>query len=148
MEYVIFNLMQENYAISLKKIKEILVYSQVIITELFLEDPWVKGMINLRGEVIPIVDLRVRFNIEDVDFDSTTVIIVIKTDENKLVGIIVDNIESIMEFKNQSIVPAPDMGVSIDSKYLNGLIKMSDNQMAILLDIDMVLKIEELVEGE
>jgi purine-binding chemotaxis protein CheW len=145
MEYIIFKLMNENYTIELKKIKEILVYSQVIITELFSEDPWIKGMINLRGEVIPIVDLRVRFNIQDVSFDSNTVVIVIKTAENKLVGIIVDNIESIMQLNHLSIVPAPEMGVSIDSKYLEGLIKMSNEQMAILLDIDMVLKIEELV---
>lgn len=145
MEYIIFKLMKENYTIPLKKIKEILVYSQVIITELFSEDPWIKGMINLRGEVIPIVDLRVRFGAEEVSFDSNTVIIVIKTNENKLVGIIVDNIEAIMEFNNRSIVPAPEMGVSIDSKYLEGLIKMNNDQMVILLDIDMVLKIEELV---
>ncbi len=143
MEYVVFKLNEENYTIPLEKIKEILVYSQVIITELFSEEPWIKGMINLRGEVIPIVDLRVRFDIRDVGYGHNTVIIVIKTDENKLIGIIVDNIESIIELDSQVVVPAPDMGVSVDPRYLEGLIKLNNEQMTTLLNIDAVLKLEE-----
>ncbi len=145
MEYIVFKLMKENYTIPLDKIKEILVYSQVIITELFAEEPWIRGMINLRGEVIPIVDLRIRFDIKNIEFSDNTVIVVIKTDEDKLIGIIVDNIDSIIELNTQTIVPAPEMGVSIDPSYIEGLIKMNNEQMAILLNIDMVLKIEELV---
>jgi purine-binding chemotaxis protein CheW len=143
MEYVVFKLNQENYTIPLEKIKEILVYSQVIITELFAEEPWIKGLINLRGEVIPIVDLRVLFNIHNRGIGENTVIIVIKTQENKLIGIIVDNIESILELDRQMIVPAPEMGVSIDPKYIDGLIKLNNEHMTILLNIDAVLKLEE-----
>ncbi len=143
MEYVVFRLNSENYTIPLEKIKEILVYSQVIITELFSEDPWIKGMINLRGEVIPIVDLRARFEIEDADYGPNTVIIVIKTSEDKLIGIIVDNIESIIDLDMQVIVPVPDMGVSVDPRYLEGLIKLNNEQMTTLLNIDAVLKLEE-----
>jgi len=143
MEYVVFKLDEENYTIPLEKIKEILVYSQVIITELFNEDPWMKGMINLRGEVIPIVDLRVKFDIKDVTFGENTVIIVIKTNENKLIGIIVDNIESIIELDTQVIVAAPEMGVSVDPRYLEGLIKLNNKQMTTLLNIDAVLRLEE-----
>jgi len=143
MEYVVFKLNHENYTIPLEKIKEILVYSQVIITELFAEEAWIKGLINLRGEVIPIVDLRVLFHISDTSISENTVIIVIKTEENKLIGIIVDNIESILALDKQTIVPAPDMGVSIDPKYIDGLIKLNNEQMTILLNIDSVLKLEE-----
>ena len=143
MEYVVFKLNQENYTIPLEKIKEILVYSQVIITELFAEEPWIKGLINLRGEVIPIVDLRVLFNINNTEIGENTVIIVIKTQENKLIGIIVDNIESILELDKQMIVAAPEMGVSIDPKYIEGLIKLNNEHMTILLNIDAVLKLEE-----
>jgi purine-binding chemotaxis protein CheW len=146
MEYIVFKLDVENYAVSLEKIKEILVYSQVIITELFDDAPWIKGMMNLRGEVIPIVDLRVRFQIENSDYTEDTVIIVVKTDEDKLIGIIVDSIKSIMELKQQTVVPAPEMGVSINPKYIDGLIKVDDAQMAILLNIDNVLKIKELAK--
>ncbi len=143
MEYVVFRLNNENYTIPLEKIKEILVYSQVIITELFNEAPWIKGMINLRGEVIPIVDLRIRFDIKDATFKENTVIIVVKTDENKLVGVIVDNIESILELDSQIVVAAPDMGVSVDPRFLEGLIRLNKEEMATLLNIDAVLKIEE-----
>jgi purine-binding chemotaxis protein CheW len=143
MEYVVFKLNNENYTIPLDKIKEILVYSQVIITELFSEDPWIKGMINLRGEVIPIIDMRVRFDIANADFGHNTVIIVIKTSEDKLIGIIVDNIESIIELDTQMVVQAPDMGVSVDPRYLEGLIKLNNQQMITLLNIDAVLKLEE-----
>jgi purine-binding chemotaxis protein CheW len=144
MEYVIFKLADENYTIALDKIKEILVYSQVIITELFSEEEHIKGLINLRGEVIPIVDLRLFFGIDKVSFDSNTVIIVINTNEGKLIGIIVDNIESIQELNMKMIIPAPDMGVSIDPSFINGLIKLNSEQMTTLLNIDEVLKIEEL----
>ncbi len=144
MEYVIFKLADENYTIALDKIKEILVYSQVIITELFSEEEHIKGLINLRGEVIPIVDLRLFFGIDKVSFDSNTVIIVINTNEGKLIGIIVDNIESIQELNMKMIIPAPDMGVSIDPRFINGLIKLNSEQMTTLLNIDEVLKIEEL----
>ena len=143
MEYVVFKLNNENYTIPLEKIKEILVYSQVIITELFAEETWIRGLINLRGEVIPIVDLRVLFHIADTSISENTVIIVTKTEEDKLIGIIVDNIESILELDRQTIVPAPDMGVSIDPKYIDGLIKLNNEQMTILLNIDTVLKLEE-----
>jgi purine-binding chemotaxis protein CheW len=145
MEYIVFKLMDENYTLPLDKIKEILVYSQVIITELFDEKPWVKGMINLRGEVIPIIDLRIRFDLTAHLVDDETVIVVVKTDENKLIGIIVDSIESILDLGTQEIVVAPDMGVSINPKYIDGLVKMNNRQMAILLNMDMILKIEELV---
>ncbi len=146
MEYVVFKLDEENYTIPLEKIKEILVYSQVIITELFAEEPWIKGLINLRGEVIPIVDLRLFFGIENASYGDNTVIIVIKTDENKLVGIIVDNIESILQLDRQNIVPAPEMGVSIDPRYIEGLLKLNNESMTTLLNIDAVLKLEETVQ--
>jgi purine-binding chemotaxis protein CheW len=145
MEYIVFKLNKENYTIPLGKIKEILVYSQIIITDLFAEAPWIKGVINLRGEVLPIVDLRVRFNIKNPQYGDDTVAIVIKTSEDKLVAIIVDSISSIMELKNHTVSPIPSMGVGIDEKYVEGLVKMNNEQMAALLDIDMILKIEELV---
>ncbi|RUM66505.1 MAG: chemotaxis protein CheW [Sulfurospirillum sp.] len=146
MEYVIFELNNENYAVALDKIKEILVYSQVIITELFSEEIWVKGLINLRGEVIPIFDLRLLFGIEDAKFSENTVIIVVKTSEDKLIGLIVDDIKSILELDQKNFSPAPEIGVSIEPRYIEGLIKLSNNQMTTVLNIDAVLKLEEMIE--
>ncbi|NPA59532.1 MAG: purine-binding chemotaxis protein CheW [Epsilonproteobacteria bacterium] len=145
MEYVIFKLINENFAIRLDQIKEILVYDQIILTPLFTEQPWIKGVINLRGEVIPIVDLRIRFNQENPNYDDNTVAIVVKTDEDKLIGIVVDNIEKILPIQKSQVSQTYDMEIGIDSKYLLGLVKLNQTQMTVLLDIDSLLKIEELV---
>jgi len=146
MEYVIFKLSSENYTIRLDKIKEILVYSQVIITKLFDEEPYMKGLINLRGEVIPIIDLRTLFGIEDKDISSETVIIVVNTSDDKLMGVIVDNIVSVKELDLNKKVQAPSMGISIDPQYIEGLVRLDSSEMVTILNIDEVLKFEELCE--
>jgi len=145
MEYVIFKLMQENFAIKLEQIKEILVYSQILVTPLFSEQPWVKGVVNLRGEVIPIIDLRSRFGQENPIYDDDTVAIVIKTDEGKLIGMVVDKIDKIMPIASSQISKDAELQIGIDEKYVNGLVKINQTQMTVLLNIDTVLKIEELV---
>ena len=145
MEHVIFKLINENFAIRLDQIKEILVYDQIILTPLFTEQPWIKGVINLRGEVIPIVDLRIRFNQENPTYDNNTVAIVVKTAEDKLIGMVVDNIEKILPIQKSQVSQTYDMEIGIDSKYLQGLVKLNQTQMTVLLDIDSLLKIEELV---
>ena len=145
MEYVIFKLMQENFAIRLEQIKEILVYSQILVTPLFSEQPWVKGVVNLRGEVIPIIDLRLRFGQENPTYDDDTVAIVIKTEEEKLIGMVVDKIDKIMPIESSQISKDSELQIGIDAKYINGLVKINQTQMAVLLNIDTVLKIEELV---
>lgn len=145
MEYIVFKLMGENFAVKLNKIKEILVYSQIIVTELFREPVWIKGVINLRGEVIPIIDLRIRFDQKDPTFNEDTVSIVIKTDEDKLIGIIVDKIESIMNINSEQISQTGDIGLGIERKFIDGLVKINKQEMTVLLDIDTVLKVEELV---
>jgi len=146
MEYVIFKLSSENYTLRLDKIKEILVYSQVIITKLFDEEPYMKGLINLRGEVIPVIDLRTLFGIEDKDISSETVIIVVNTSDDKLMGVIVDNIVSVKELDLNKKVQAPSMGISIDPQYIEGLVRLDSSEMVTILNIDEVLKFEELCE--
>ena len=143
MEHVVFKLIDENFAIRLDQIKEILVYDQIIITPLFDEDPWVKGVINLRGEVIPVLDLRIKFNQENPTFDDNTVAIVVKTDEDKLIGIIIDKIEKIIPIKKSQVSQTYDLDIGIDQKYIKNLVKLDDKEMIVLLDIDKILKIEE-----
>ncbi len=143
MEHVVFKLIDENFAIRLDQIKEILVYDQIIITPLFDEEPWVKGVINLRGEVIPVLDLRIKFNQENPTFDDNTVAIVVKTDEDKLVGIIVDKIEQIIPIKKSQVSQTYDLDIGIDQKYIKNLVKLDDKEMIVLLDIDKILKIKQ-----
>jgi purine-binding chemotaxis protein CheW len=145
MEHIIFKLIDENFAIKLEQIKEILVYNQIILTPIFTEQPWIKGVINLRGEVIPVVDLRIRFNQENPIYDDNTVVIVVKTSEDKLIGIVVDNIEKILPIQRSQVSQTYDMEIGIETKYLQGLVKLNQTQMTVLLDIDSLLKIEELV---
>ncbi len=144
MEHVVFKLIDENFAIRLDQIKEILVYDQIIITPLFNEEPWVKGVINLRGEVIPILDLRIKFNQENPTFDDNTVAIVIKTDEDKLLGIIIDKIEQIIPIKKSQVSQTYDLDIGIDQKYIKNLIKLDDKEMIVLLNIDKILKIKQI----
>jgi len=148
MELIVFNFLNANYAIELQKIKVILVYSQIKITNLYDELPWITGVTNLRGEVIPIVDLRVRFSDEKVFFTEDTVVIVVKTSQDKLIGMIVDRIESIKELGGNVLSPPPDLALGINPKFISGLIKTSYNDMITLLDIDKILQIEELIEDK
>jgi purine-binding chemotaxis protein CheW len=144
-QHIVFKLIDENYIVKLSQIKEILVYEQIIITPLFHEQPWIKGVINLRGEVIPIIDLRVRFNADEPIYNEHTIVIVVKTAEEKLVSVVVDEIEAVIDVDTSKLSQSPDIGVGIEKKYLKGLIKIDQTQMAVLLDIDKILEIEELV---
>ena len=144
MELIVFNFLNGDYAIKLNKIKVILVYSQIKITPLFDEKPWVSGVMNLRGEVSPIIDLRIRFSDVEPEFTEDTVVIVVKTNEDKLIGIIVDRIKSIQEVSGYVMSTPPDLAVGIHSKYISGLIKNGPNKMITLLDIDKILEILEL----
>ena len=90
MELIVFNFLEGTYAIELKQIKVILVHSQTNITPLYNEKTWISGLINLRGDVAPIVDLRIRFSEKKPSFTEDTVIIIVKTNEDKLIGMIVD----------------------------------------------------------
>ena len=148
MELIVFSFLNGDYAIELKKIKVILVYSQIKITPLFDERPWIAGVTNLRGEVTPIVDLRVRFGEKLPEFTEDTVVIVVKTSEDKLIGMIVDRIESIKDLGRNIISPPPDLALGINPKYITGLIKTAHSDMITLLDIDKILQIDELIDGD
>jgi len=144
MELIVFNFLDGTYAIELKQIKVILVHSQTNITPLYNEKPWISGLINLRGDVSPIIDLRIRFGDKEPTFTEDTVIIIVKTQEDKLIGMIVDFIESIKEIDTSNITPPPELGIGINPEYITGLYKNAENEMIALLDVDKVLAIEEL----
>ena len=145
MEFVTFKMFNGLYAFELTKTKEILVYSKVVITNLFTEKEWILGVINLRGEVTPIVDLRKRFGDENPSYFDESVIIIVRTSQDKLIGVVVDFIESIKEITSENIVKTPiNACMSIDEKYIKGLRKLEKQGMITLLDIDKILDIEEM----
>jgi purine-binding chemotaxis protein CheW len=145
MELIIFNFLSATYAIELSKTKVILVYKNTIITPVAIEKPWILGFTNLRGEVIPVVDLRVKFSKIKPDYFDDTVIIVVKTNENKLIGVVIDKIKETKTVDIDDLCMIPDMSIGMDPKYVKGL-KKDKKSMIAVLDIDSILNIKELTE--
>ena len=142
-EYMTFILGSMKYAIELPKIREILTYPD-LITKLPNTSSWVKGLINLRGEVVPILDIRVKFGTGEVVYDDNTAVIAVITDDNRMVGLVVDKVDDVQKLENSSMFPVTDMGSAIPSKYLKGFVRLENNQMLVIMDIENVVHKEEL----
>jgi len=142
MEVMVFNLLGALYGVRLNLVKGILVYKDLIITKLFNEKEWIIGVMNLRGEVIPIIDLRIRFQ-SKAEYNDTTVVIIVETSENKIMGLVVDSIYQIVMTQEELITQSPDISVGIDVKYIEGLFQISNTETVTLLNIDNLLNIKE-----
>lgn len=142
-EYMTFILGKMKYAIELPKIREILTYP-TIITPLPNTSPWVKGLINLKGEVVPILDIRVRFTTGDIVYDKNTAVIAVITEDDRMLGIVVDKVDDVQNINTELLSPVASLGTSIPSVYLKGYIRLEDNQMLVLMDIESVVNKEEL----
>lgn len=142
-EFMTFELGKMKYAIELPKIREILTYPDNI-TILPNTSEWVKGLINLRGEVVPILDIRVRFNIGEVIYNDSTAVIAVITEDNRMIGIVVDKVDDVQRIDISTLAPVSDMGSAIPSKYLKGFVRLANNQMLVIMDIESVVSKDEL----
>ncbi len=142
-EYMTFILGKMKYAIELPKIREILTYPDMI-TPLPNTTEWVKGLINLRGEVVPILDVRVKFNTGEIIYDENTAVIAVITDDSRMLGIVVDKVDDVQNIDITSLSPVSSMGSAIPSQYLKGYVRLEDNQMLVLMDIEAVIDKKEL----
>jgi len=145
-KYLTFTLAEEEYGIGILKIKEII--GMMPITPVPQTPEFVKGVINLRGKVIPVVDLRLRFGMEEIGYTERTCIIVVEiSGETGTVqtGIVVDSVSEVMNIKGADIEDAPSFGTNLDTGYILGMAKM-EGGVKILLDIDQVLSAEEIAE--
>jgi len=142
-EYMTFILGTMKYAIELPKIREILTYPE-IITPLPNTTGWVKGLINLRGEVVPILDVRIKFNTGEIVYDENTAVIAVITADKRMLGIVVDKVDDVQKIDITSLSPVASMGSAIPSTYLKGYVRLEDNQMLVLMDVEAVLMKEEL----
>lgn len=142
-EFMTFELGRMKYAIELHKIREILTYPE-IITTLPNTSEWVKGLINLRGEVVPILDIRVRFSTGAIVYDSNTAVIAVITDDKRMVGIVVDKVDDVQKIESSSMSSVSDMGSAIPSRYLKGFVRTDNNQMLVVMDIENVVHKDEL----
>lgn len=143
-KYLTFTLAEEDYGIGILKIKEII--GMMPITSVPQTPEFVKGVINLRGKVIPVMDLRLRFGMPSIDYCERTCIIVVEIGGQAgtiLVGIVVDAVSEVLNIKVDDIEKTPTFGTKLDTDYILGLAKM-EGGVKILLDIDQVLSGDEL----
>src|SRR4030065_1874091 len=144
-ELLTFTLGNEEYGIDILKVQEIRGYEAV--TTIANAPEFIKGVINLRGIIVPIVDMRIKFKLGSVTYDATTVVIILNI-ANRVVGMVVDGVSDVTTLKPEEIRPAPEFGSGLDVQYLQGL-GTGDDRMIILLDIEklMTSRDMELVEG-
>ncbi len=143
-KYLTFALQEEEYGIGILKVKEII--GMMAITPVPRTPDFVKGVINLRGKVIPVVDLRMKFGMESIPYDERTCIIVVEVSASVGVtsmGIVVDSVNEVANIREDEIEDTPSFGVSLDTQYILGMAK-SNGKVRILLDIDSVLNQQEL----
>lgn len=147
-EYLTFMLDGEEYGIDILCVQEIRVFSSV--TELPNKPDYIKGVINLRGIIIPIIDLRMRFGKASLEYNEQTVTIILKSqnpDKPMMVGIIVDAVSDVYKFSRQAIRKAPSFGNAIDNCFLHGLANYED-KLVILLAMNSLLDEDELYQTE
>jgi len=139
-QYLTFTLGKEDYAIEILKVQEIRGYSA--ITPIPNSPGWMKGVMNLRGTVVPVVGLREKFGLETIDYTKFTVIIVV-TVGKKVVGVVVDGVSDVLDLPASAIEPPPELGSAVDTSFMTGIAKQADRLIA-LLDIEAALGGSEL----
>ena len=143
-KYLTFTLDEEEYGIGILKVKEII--GMMDITSVPRTPEFLKGVINLRGKVIPIIDLRLKFGMGEIPYNDRTCIIVVEIDSNDstiLIGIVVDAVSEVLNIKASEIEETPAFGTQLNTDYILGMAK-TEGGVKILLNIDKVLSIEEI----
>ncbi len=143
-QYLIFRLGGEAFAIGILRIKEIIEYGHV--TEIPLMPGVIRGVINLRGAVVPVIDLAARFGRKRAEPTRRTCIVIIEVradDETHEVGVVVDSVRAVQEIADQDIEPAPAFGTKLRADFIQSMAKV-DGKFVIILDVDRVFSAEEI----
>ena len=140
LQLVSFNIGSEEFGVDILKVQEI--NRMVEITRVPQAPHYVEGVINLRGKVIPIVDLRKRFNMEDKEYDKNTRIVVVDISGN-IMGMVVDSVSEVLRLPANTIEPPPEIVASINSEYIKGVAKLED-RLLIFLDLSKVIDVNEM----
>lgn len=139
-EVLSFKLGSEEYGIDILKVQEIRGYESV--TAIANSPSYLKGVINLRGIIVPIVDMRIKFNLSDPSYDQFTVVIILMIGDHTI-GMVVDSVSDVVLLTADQIKPAPEMGANLSGEYLKGLGTL-DERMLILIDIDKLMSSEDM----
>jgi len=143
-QYLTFILADEEYGVDILRVQEIKGWDNV--TPIPNTPEYIRGVINLRGTIVPIIDLRSRFTLESIPYGSTTVVIVLKVcvgETSRIMGIVVDAVSEVYNINKDEMKPPPDFGTMISIAFIQGLATV-DEKMIIMLDIDHLLNSEEL----
>jgi purine-binding chemotaxis protein CheW len=139
-EFLVFTLGDEEYGIDILKVQEIRGYDTV--TRIANAPSFIKGVINLRGIIVPIVDMRIKFKLGRVEYDHQTVVIILNV-AGRVVGMVVDGVSDVLTMTEEQIKPAPEFGTAMTTEYLTGLGTV-DGRMLILMDIERLMTSEEM----
>lgn len=144
-QYLSFTLGDEVYGIDVLKVQEIRGWEQV--RPLPDTPDYVKGVLDLRGAIVPIIDMRLRFNLSGVEYTATTVTIILNVDtqdKSRMIGIVVDGVSDVLDIQEQAVKAAPSLGGKIDTRYILGMVSQDDH-VVLLLDADNLLDPDELL---
>jgi purine-binding chemotaxis protein CheW len=144
-QYLSFRLGADDYAVDILRVQEIRGWETV--RSLPDSEPYVKGVLDLRGNIVPIVDLRVRFGATEPEYSTTTVVIVMAVDfgeqRRHLVGAVVDGVSDVLDIDRNDLKPPPDIGGTVSRRYLEGMVTLPRG-MVILLDLDKLFSPAEM----
>ncbi len=148
-QYLSFTLENEEYAVDILRVQEIRSWEPV--SRIPNVPHYEKGVVNLRGSIVPIIDLREKLGIKFTEYTPLTVVVVLQaTDGNKktrTMGVVVDSVSDVINLDKTKIQDAPDFGAKVSNEFINGLVSVNE-RMIILLDVDKLLKLEDLEEQE
>ena len=143
-QFLSFTLGKDDYGVDILRVQEIRGWEEV--RKIPNTPDYLKGVMNLRNTVVPIVDLRIRFGLTDIEYKPTTVIIVLSVElagEQRVMGIVVDAVSDVVDVNSEDMKKVPSLGTAVDTKYINGMV-MIGNRMVILLNTDKLLNPQEL----
>jgi purine-binding chemotaxis protein CheW len=140
LEFLAFHLGGEEYGIDIQKVAEIRGYEAV--THIANAPEFIKGVVNLRGTIVPILDLRIKFNLGTPSYDQFTVVIILNIGQ-RVIGIVVDGVSDVVTLTAEQVKPAPALGTALNTDHLIGLGTI-DQRMLILMDIDKLMSGDEM----
>lgn len=140
LEFLAFTLGEEEYGIDIQKVQELRGYDTV--TRIANAPEHIKGVVNLRGIIVPIIDMRIKFNLGTPTYDQFTVVIILNI-ASRVMGMVVDSVSDVITLSPEQVRPAPEMGSVLDTDYLIGLGTL-DERMLILVDIDKLMSSAEM----
>ncbi len=148
MQFLSFTLGDEEYGVDILRVQEIRSWEPV--SRIPNVPSYEKGVVNLRGAIVPIIDLRERFGLGHIEYSPLTVVVILQAileDRSCVMGVVVDAVSNVVDVDKSTIQNSPDFGAKVSTEFINGLTSV-DNKMVMLLDVDKLLTLEQVSESE